>query len=541
MFKGAAADELSQEGEGRDFVQKGGIHIREIIQGLDQPAGEEVVCGIGGDILQELVGKELQDGQFVMQGGVEHAVRVFLVLEDVFFLAAAHAGPHAEGFFRRVAAELLIADDAPQEADVRGADAVMVIQVQAGEGAGEDPVDLVGREHFDDLRVEAVDALEDDDFAGLEMGGRGEVILLAGLKIVAGHEDFLAAEEAGDTVGQELDIQGFDGFKIPGAVELDGQILPVDEEIVHGDPAGGVAVHLQMHRQAGGKGGFAAGGGTGHQRHMLILLMDLFGDIVDGGFMQRFVHTDEIPEASVLDHDADVADVGNAENFTPVGTLGENFQVLGAVDIGRGVIEIGTGRQLQDEAAPELEEREDRNIAGGDGHGAVEVLPHAVDGIHGEGWDGAAGQQLHLVRLARFAEVLDGVLPGPDLAGELQIQFDDAAHLVLDADDVLAVQLHLGQADKDAVADGVFDADLLVRVEMAQGQEHHETEGALIDAAAFLVLQGEGRERAIMAQGIVQLADDTAGQGGQRSAGKSIQPDQTVPYGGPFRKFFLIV
>ena len=40
---------------------------------------------------------------------------------------------------------------------------------------------------------------------------------------------------------------------------------------------------------------------------------------------------------------------------------------------------------------------------------------------------------------------------------------------------------------------------------------------------------------------IEMLADDTAGQGGQRSAGKSIQPDQTVPYGGSFRKFFLIV
>ena len=76
---------------------------------------------------------------------------------------------------------------------------------------------------------------------------------------------------------------------------------------------------------------------------------------------------------------------------------------------------------------------------------------------------------------------------------------------------------------------------------MPQGQQHYKTEGALVDPAAFLMLQRQGRQRAVAAERIVQLNHDAAGQRGQRAARKSVQADKAVPDGGPFGEFFLIV
>ena len=302
-----------------------------------------------------------------------------------------------------------------------------------------------------------------------------------------------------------------------------------------------MAIHLQVDGQAGGGGGLAAGGGAGDQHNMLVLLVDLPGDLIDGGFMQGFVHPDEVAQLVLLNQDTDVADIGDAEDFAPVRALGEDLQVLRTIDIRCGMVEVGAGRQLQHEAAPQLKEGKHRDIAGGNGHGAVEVFPHAVDAVHGESGHGTAGKQFHLVLLFFFLKVADGVLPRPLLPGEDQVQLDDAAHLVLDADDILAVQLHARETDENAVADGIFDADLLVGKKMPQGQQHYKTEGALVDPAAFLMLQRQGRQRAVAAERIVQLNHDAAGQRGQRAARKSVQADKAVPDGGPFREFFLIV
>ena len=541
QVEGAAADELPEQGERRDLVHQGFVHIRQIVQRLDQPAGQQVIRGIRGDLLQQVIGVELQNRELIVQRGIEHAVRVLLVCEDVFLFAAADAGPDGQRLLRLEAAELLVPHDTPQQADVGGADPVVVVQVQAGQGAGKDPVDLVGGELFDHLRVQAVDTFQDNDLARLQGGGRGQVILLAGLEIVTGHEDLFPVEQAGDRIRQEFHVQRVDGLKVPGAVQLDRQLIPVDEEIVHGDAAGGVPVHLQVHGEAGGKGSLAAGGGACHQGDMLVLLVDLPGNLVDGAFMQRFVHPDEIAEAAVLDHIADVADVGDAEDLAPVRALAENFEVLRPVDIRRGVVEVGAGGELQDETAPELKEREDRHISGGYGHGAVEVFPHAVDGVHGDGGHGAAGEQFHLVRLALLLEIPDGVLPAPLLPGEDQVQGHKAAHFIFQFDDILPVQFEPGQADEDAVSYGIFDPDLLIGEEVTQGQQHHETQGALIDAAAFLVLQGQGRQVAVAAERIVQLADHAAGQGRQRAAGKRVQRLEAVLHGGAFREFLLVV
>ena len=195
--------------------------------------------------------------------------------------------------------------------------------------------------------------------------------------------------------------------------------------------------------------------------------MDVFGNPVNGGFMQRLVHPDKISKLFVLDHLGEIGDVRNAQNFTPFGALVEDLQMLGPVDIGRGVVKVRPGRQLQDEAAPELEYGEDLDITGGNGHGAVEVFPHPVDAVHIEIGNGTVLQQVDLVRHLLFLKVPDGFFLGPALFLKDQVQFRQTAHFIFNPDDILTVQVDSGQADKHAVGDGLLDPDPLVGIEVA--------------------------------------------------------------------------
>ena len=70
-----------------------------------------------------------QDGQLVVQGGVEHAVGVLLIGENPRFFAVADTGPHRKRVVRRRRAELHVAHNAAQQADIRRADAVVVVKV----------------------------------------------------------------------------------------------------------------------------------------------------------------------------------------------------------------------------------------------------------------------------------------------------------------------------------------------------------------------------------------------------------------------------
>ena len=84
---------------------------------------------------QEGLGVDLEDTELVVEGRVEGCVGVVLEGEDVLALARLDAGPHLEGALGAVAAEVVVADHAPQQAVVGGGDAVVVVEVDLGEGA----------------------------------------------------------------------------------------------------------------------------------------------------------------------------------------------------------------------------------------------------------------------------------------------------------------------------------------------------------------------------------------------------------------------
>ena len=302
-----------------------------------------------------------------------------------------------------------------------------------------------------------------------------------------------------------------------------------------------MAVHLQVYAESAGEGGLAAGGRTGDQNDVFVLLVDLPGDIVDGGFMQRFVDADEIPQLFLLNHPGKVRDVGDAQNLAPFRTLAENLQVLRTVDIGRRVFKVRTGRELQHETAAELKHGEDFYVTGGNGHGTVEILPHAVNAVHIEIGSGTMFQQGNFILLLLLFEVADGIILCPPFLFKNEIQVCQPVHFIFDPDDILAVQVHSGETDKHAVADGVLNPDPLVGIEVAERQQHHKTQGTLIDPAPFLIFQGQGDQRAVLAELVIQLADHAAGLGGKRTHGKSVQRFQARSDCSAFREFFFVV
>ena len=73
-------------------------------------------------------------------------------------------------------------------------------------------------------------------------------------------------------------------------------------------------------------------------------------------------------------------------------------------------------------------------------------------------------QQGNLVLLLLLFEIPDGVFLCPPFLFKNEIQVCQPVHFIFNPDDVLAVQLHTGQAHKHAVTDGILDPDPLVRI-----------------------------------------------------------------------------
>ena len=302
-----------------------------------------------------------------------------------------------------------------------------------------------------------------------------------------------------------------------------------------------MALDLQMNGEAAGEGRFSGGRGAGHENDMLILRGDFLCNIAEGAFMEGLIDTDEIPELMMINHGSNIRDVPDAEDITPAGALREDVQMLRPVKIGRGVEMILRGGELQHEAAPELKEREDRNRSGGGGHGTVEILPHAVDSVHREGRERTALQKLDLIGLLFLSEIINGIVPGPALFFKGEIQGNEASHLVFYLYNLLAMENTARHPDKDSVTDGILDAHLLIGEEMAKGQEQDETEGTLVNTAAFLVIESQREKGAVFRDRITQLDSDTALQGSQSANGEGIKGFETLADGGTFREggFFL--
>ena len=150
-------------------------------------------------------------------------------------------------------------------------------------------------------------------------------------------------------------------------------------------------------------------------------------------------------------------------------------------------------------------------------------------------------QQLHLVLLPLRLEIGDGVLQSPAALFKGEPGVSNAAHLLLNFRHHALGERQARQAHKDPMSRGILNAHLLSGIQAAHGQEHHHPQAALIDAAAFLMAQGDGIQLAVFPQGFVQLQHLPAAHGGQ-GAFRYAQGGQAIPHGSARgqRKFFIL-
>ena len=120
------------------------------------------------NLAQERLGQGLESSQFIDQCRVEHHIRIFLIGEDITFLAASHGFPTRKSFTRDVSALAGIAHNAADETCIGGGDAVVAIEVELGQRRNVDAESLPGQGFRDQARIEAVDAFQNDDLPALQ-------------------------------------------------------------------------------------------------------------------------------------------------------------------------------------------------------------------------------------------------------------------------------------------------------------------------------------------------------------------------------------
>ena len=440
-----------------------------------------------------------------MQRRVEHAVRLLLPGENPGFLAPAHAGPHGQGFLRHGAAELVIAHNAPQQPHVGGADAVVVVQVDAGQGADEHAMDHRLGQALAEERVQPVDALNDDDVLQPQTQPVARLLAFAPHKAEPGHLHFVSRQQLPQLAAQQRHVEGVDALQVHRAVRLPGQGVPVKVVVVQAHLHRAPSQHPQMDAKPARKGGFPAGGRPRHQHNPLTPGHNLVGNGGNGLVMQRLVDADEGAHLMPGHQVVQVGGVEHAQNLAPSGRLAEHLQVLGPVHIGGGGIGLFRSGHQQHKAARVGMQGKHAHIARGGRHGPVEILPHAAAAVHAEEGEGPVSQERHLVLLAVRGEIRYRLLLLPGFLLKGQIRKGNLPHRLLRLRHLLRCKRRAGQADKYAMPHGILNAHLAPRLGAAQGQQHHKAQRALIDAPSLIIPQGQGFQRAVARHRVAKL------------------------------------
>lgn len=106
---------------------------KEMRQEFHHAPGFSVDDLVGLDFGQQRPGQNGQDGQFIIERGVEHRIRFFLEGEDPGAFAPADVGPHLERACGGMAPIAMVAHQTADQPVVGGRNAVVVVQVQLGQ------------------------------------------------------------------------------------------------------------------------------------------------------------------------------------------------------------------------------------------------------------------------------------------------------------------------------------------------------------------------------------------------------------------------
>ena len=214
----------------------------KIFQKFQQPVGLKKLGSVPFHAVQKRLRVLLEHGKLVDQSGIEHGVGALLEGENIFLLPSSDGIPHPQGMCGAGSPGSGIPHQAADQPAVRGGDPVVVVHVQAGQGADIDLILAFQRKRMGEPVVQPVDSLDDQDIVLSQLQKIPLILPQSGLEIKPGHFHPLSGEQIAHIPVEALHIDGLQAFKIIIAVLVQRRVLPVYEIIVHGDGMGRQAV-----------------------------------------------------------------------------------------------------------------------------------------------------------------------------------------------------------------------------------------------------------------------------------------------------------
>lgn len=228
----ASAQKLSHYGSWWYVIGLYGFEIRKKIL---QSACFGVCRRVLRNFNQEIFCQRLQYAYFIQQRGVEYAVCIFLIREDVLFFSVSDTFPTHYGILGRVSSVIVIPDYSSQKAVVAAAYEVVLIQSELRECRNEDIVFVFRRYLCTQCGVQGVYALDYDNGTLLHFQFIAALHSFSLYEIEAGQFYLLPVQELTHLMVEIIQVQGFETFEIIVSFRISRRMLPVDEVIVQRD------------------------------------------------------------------------------------------------------------------------------------------------------------------------------------------------------------------------------------------------------------------------------------------------------------------
>ena len=339
------------------------------------------------------VGHLAQDGlhlgaqyrYLVEERRVEYCVGILLIGEYVLLLAAADAGPALQRREGVVAARIVVARDAAQQAVVRGGYAREVVHRHRRQTRDVDAELAAARDAGCQLRVETVYSLHDYDRLGAELERLLVPLARAGDEVVARHLDTLAVDKAFEVVVEQLQVYGFERLVIVFAVLILGRMLAVDEVVVERYDHGVEPEYAQLYAQTLREGSLAAGRGARYEHHpraaRLVCLRYAVGEVGYLLLVECLRHLDQIAGVAAQDFGVEAADGGYAHYPHPHLVLVEDIEHLVQMHLQVEFRGVCSQRHCDVESVVVGSYVEQVDISRVGGQGAVEESHHVIQTV----------------------------------------------------------------------------------------------------------------------------------------------------------------
>ena len=158
------------------------------------------------------------------------------------------------------------------------------------------------------------------------------------------------------------------------AVGPGGNFVPVDVVIIQAHQNGLFPMHPELGGEPVGRGGFSGGAGTGQHDNSGLPLADHVRNLGKPLFMQGFIHTNQLPDASGLGLSVQVRHRLTFHQLSPMLSLRKDGKEIGTVLECGGLIGRQVVRVQQNEAILGREDIPNGEIAGGGQHFAKEII-----------------------------------------------------------------------------------------------------------------------------------------------------------------------